>query len=95
MPRLDTVKNFANWRSYKERPRKHALVLMVDKLGRMPHTLIIVRDDDGWSIVDNGYTMAPWEELVEKIFEPDDYRWIYFSEIQAKPKEVKNEVSGR
>ena len=83
MPKLDTVKNFTNWRSYKERPRKHALVLMVNKLGRMPHTLIIM-DDDGWSIVDNGYTSASWNVLVEKIFEPGDYRWIYFSEIESK-----------
>lgn len=87
MPKLETVSDFSGWRSYKVRPKNNSLVLAVDSIGHLPHTLIMVDKDRCY--FDNSGVF--WRDVVEKVLRPRDYRWIYFSEIMVNGKEDKNE----
>ena len=87
MPKLETVTDFHGWRSYKVRPKNNALVLAVASNGHLPHALIMT--DKDWCYFDN--SKVSWDEVVEKILSPRDYRWIYFSEIVVNGKENNNE----
>lgn len=87
MPKLETVSDFRGWRSYKVRPKNNSLVLAVDSIGHLPHTLIM--RDNGLCYFDQ--SQGFWGDIVEKILRPRDYRWIYFSEIMVNGKEHENE----